>query len=244
MIGIYKITNTITDKFYIGSSIDVKRRHREHLTDLKGNSHHSYMLQRAFNKYGADKFKFEVIEECEECELRDREQWYLDNFQPYIKTNGYNINPTAFGGRDVKLSEETKSKISKSLIGKMAGSKHPQYGKTGEKSYWYGKHLSEETKEKLSKSKIGKYLGENHPNYGKKMSDAQKEKLRKSAKETKLSVGEKNPNSKITVEQVREIRSLYSTGKYFHRQLGEMFCIKKSQIGNIVNYISWKDVIV
>ena len=58
-IGIYMITNTIDNKRYIGKSIDLKRRIRKHKYYLSNETHHNIHLQRAYNKYGLEYFKFE-----------------------------------------------------------------------------------------------------------------------------------------------------------------------------------------
>ena len=64
IIGIYSITNTLNNKRYIGYSIDIQRRWATHKRDLKNNKHENDHLQKAYNKYGEDAFKFEIIEEC------------------------------------------------------------------------------------------------------------------------------------------------------------------------------------
>ena len=60
--------------------------------------------------------------------------------------NGYNTSE--YGSGDFKRSEETRRKISEARTGK----KNPLIGMTGEKAYWYGKHLSEEHRKKLSEA--------------------------------------------------------------------------------------------
>lgn len=61
MVGIYKITNTANRKFYIGSSIVCNKRQQVHFSRLKHGKHANKHLQAAWNKYGSDKFTFEVI---------------------------------------------------------------------------------------------------------------------------------------------------------------------------------------
>lgn len=89
-IGIYKITNIVNGKFYIGSSKNINNRKNRHASSLRCGKHHSTHLQRAFDKYGHEKFKFEVVERCKEGELIEREQYYLDLLKPYDYKVGYN----------------------------------------------------------------------------------------------------------------------------------------------------------
>ena len=77
--GIYKIVNLQTDKYYVGSTKDFKKRKQNHFSGLKNNYHPNKHLQNAYNKYGADNFKFEIIEYVKEELLLDIEQSYLDD---------------------------------------------------------------------------------------------------------------------------------------------------------------------
>lgn len=63
MVGyIYRITNIITNKCYVGITEDYPRRMKKHIKDLNSNKHHSYKLQEAWNRYGSDKFEWTVRE--------------------------------------------------------------------------------------------------------------------------------------------------------------------------------------
>jgi group I intron endonuclease len=59
--GIYKITTLHNNKIYIGSSICLQKRQKDHINDLKRNKHYIKYLQRIFNKYGEDNFKIEFL---------------------------------------------------------------------------------------------------------------------------------------------------------------------------------------
>lgn len=96
--GIYSITNTINQKKYIGSSKHIYSRWREHKRLLKKNKHHSGHLQKSWNKYGEDSFKFDVVCECDCSELLLKEQYYIDYYKSYQEEFGYNISSTAKGG--------------------------------------------------------------------------------------------------------------------------------------------------
>jgi len=126
--GIYKITNLVNSKFYIGSSVAVNSRWNEHKSKLRRKIHVNPFLQKAWNKYGEDNFKFDVVELCEEKDSLDREQYYLDTLKPF-RGVGYNISKIA-GGGDTFSSMTKKAKkefIKKSIhFGKDNG----MFGKT------------------------------------------------------------------------------------------------------------------
>lgn len=90
-IGIYKITNLLNNKIYIGStSKSFNIRWGNHKSKLKDNKHYNKHLQYAYNKYGSDNFKYEILEVCLKEDLIKREQYYIDTLKPQ-----YNINPEA-----------------------------------------------------------------------------------------------------------------------------------------------------
>ena len=92
MIGIYKITNLINGKCYVGQSDNIKRRWKDHKVAAfyeKGSGYDA-PLYRAIRKYGLRNFKFEVVEECLKEELNAREMFYISHFDSY--ENGYNQN--------------------------------------------------------------------------------------------------------------------------------------------------------
>jgi len=118
MFSIYKITNTANGNFYIGSSVNVRRRFSVHQSDLRKGAHHCEPLQRAWNKYGPDCFVFEVIENHPDAHaMADAEnQWLAEHGR---KRYFYNVGTragAAFLGR--KHSEEAREKMSASHKGK------------------------------------------------------------------------------------------------------------------------------
>jgi group I intron endonuclease len=105
--GIYKITNTIDGKVYIGSSVDVRGRFNSHRSDLRQNKHGNSKLQRAWKKHGEEAFVFEIIEECAPGDVRDIEQRYLDEL--FIKSDRnefYNLYSSACGLTPEQAREE------------------------------------------------------------------------------------------------------------------------------------------
>ncbi len=112
-IGIYHIINRVNGKFYIGSSNHIYRRCRRHKNDLISNTHGNAHLQASWNKYGQCQFDFYIVEIISnENDLLIREQYHLNNAP---KENVYNLS---FSVERTFLTEETKQKISQSLLGK------------------------------------------------------------------------------------------------------------------------------
>lgn len=90
MIGIYKIENKANGKVYIGQSIDIDNRWKNHRCELRRNAHYNDHLQRAWNKYGEDSFVFSIIEECVETELDEKEIYWIDYLHSCEYEYGYN----------------------------------------------------------------------------------------------------------------------------------------------------------
>jgi group I intron endonuclease len=97
--GIYKITNIVNNKFYIGSSVDIYHRLKHHYSDLKNNKHGNKYFLRSYIKYGKNNFNVEILEEVPKELLLIKEQYYKDlykNTNDFIILNSYecylNIN--------------------------------------------------------------------------------------------------------------------------------------------------------
>ena len=89
MIGIYKITNKINNKSYIGQSIDIKIRWLQHIYEGKRNNPQGKLYSAMF-KEGIDNFSFEVLEECplDQNVLNEKERQWIEYYNSY--ENGYN----------------------------------------------------------------------------------------------------------------------------------------------------------
>lgn len=90
--GIYKITNTINNKCYIGQSKDIYRRWREEKTAVTNpaDSEYESPRSRAIRKYGLENFTFEILEECGVDQLNIREGYWAKHYNSYVP-NGYNV---------------------------------------------------------------------------------------------------------------------------------------------------------
>lgn len=103
--GIYKITNLINQKCYIGQSIDILRRWRNHKTTSQNSlkEAYEYPLYRAFRKYGLENFSFEILEECTQAELDSKESFYIEKYNSIIQ--GYNQSLVGQGGTKITPQE-------------------------------------------------------------------------------------------------------------------------------------------
>ena len=88
--GIYKITNTITNDFYIGSSKNIKQRWASHKKPSRWKKHPNNPMYLDMRKYGTDKFVFEVIAEVEPEELKVTEQKFIETLKPTYNSNRAN----------------------------------------------------------------------------------------------------------------------------------------------------------
>lgn len=90
--AVYKITNKINGKIYIGSSGNLGYRWTSHIYDLQSNSHHSQELQSDWNKYGFSNFTFEVID-LDKDNFLEVEQYNIDKYDSInIGYNSINAN--------------------------------------------------------------------------------------------------------------------------------------------------------
>lgn len=182
--GIYKITNTINEKVYVGQSKNLNTRFTNHLYRINRGEHHNEYLQRSFDKHGEDKFVYEILEEIEDLSILDsREKYWIDHYGGINSNDTYNL-------KDPLLNEHNdyvRGKISKA--------------NSGENNPNYGNKWTDEQKENMSKSRKGKSWEELHgkdkakemrenaseSQIGREHSEETKEKIRKA------NIGEKNP---------------------------------------------------
>lgn len=88
--GVYKITNTITGDFYIGSSKDVKKRWMSHKWPSALKKCPNNPMYQDFQRYGLDYFVFEILEEVESEKLKEAEQQFIEKLKPTYNSNRAN----------------------------------------------------------------------------------------------------------------------------------------------------------
>jgi group I intron endonuclease len=166
--GIYKILNKISNKFYIGSAINLTERWRLHQFQLNKNSHRNPHLQAAWNKYWSVSFEFIILELIKDKnKLLEREQYWIDLTKCCDRNIGYNVHLIAGSPLGLKRSKETIEKLR--IVGKfkMKGKKHSDKTKkqmseaAKDNKNSFGFRHTEEAKQKIGRAHIGLKSGRN-----------------------------------------------------------------------------------
>lgn len=104
--GIYKITNKINNKSYIGQSVNINNRWYVHKATKD-----DYPIHRAIQKYGKNNFSWEILEECTESQLSEREIYYIAKYNTFMyakNSNGYNLTPGGEQGNTKPVNQYSK----------------------------------------------------------------------------------------------------------------------------------------
>jgi len=101
--GIYKITNEVNGKIYVGQSQNVFKRKMQHFSELRANAHENHCLQSDWNKNHGRHFTWEVIEYCPIEELNEREQYWITALNS-LEPHGYNMGWVPYKRRTQKKS--------------------------------------------------------------------------------------------------------------------------------------------
>lgn len=157
--GVYQIQSKIKpERIYIGSSVNIQNRQRQHLQYLNKNNHDNNKLQNHFNKYGNNDLQFSLLLECDKEVLIHAEQAFLDYYKPYF--NICKVAGSILGFKWTKKSCENVSKSRKGCIPYMKGKHHSKETKLKLRIINLGKKHSEETKQKIRKGNLHKIISE------------------------------------------------------------------------------------
>lgn len=160
--GIYTIENLVNGKLYVGYAINIDSRKINHIGKLRTRKHKNQYLQAAWDKYGEDKFRFEVIEYCDKEYLHTMEHYWCNILNVHDKKYGYNMRPTHPYGNPTH-SKETREKLGRGSRGKPC----PEHVKEANRNR---KH-TEDVKKLIAEAGKRRVLSEESR---KKMSDKQK----------------------------------------------------------------------
>ena len=207
--GIYMVENRNTGQRYIGQSIHIYQRWKEH-TNFPNMS---MRIDRAIKKHGADNFNLKVICELEQDDdlLNEMEKYYIWKFNTYQDKNHYNQTPggdfnpmkvpeIAKKNSEAKKGKKPSEEIKKKMSEAKSGENNPMFGKKGEESPNFGRKHTPEAKARISKA----LSGENHPMYGQKLSE-----------ETRKKMSETHKNKKHSEETKKKISEARNTTGYF-----------------------------
>lgn len=230
--GIYKIKNMINGKVYVGQSVDIEQRWRQHTQYCNNDNRNSSHLYKSMKKYGIDNFEFSIICEVPESSLDQYEISYIKYYETTNSNKGYN---KTHGGANGRLSEETKKKISAANKGKkrteeekqkmsnIQKNRSPEIAKRaglklrGRQSPNKGVPHTEEAKQKIKIARSKQIITEEHKQ---NMSKAQKG--RKHSEETKKKIGCSNKGKVVSNETKLKMSNQYIYNDIIYNGMREL----------------------
>lgn len=247
MFYIYKITNIINNKIYIGKTNDVERRWKEHLKIAKAgekDKRYSY-LHASINKYSKENFIKTILNVFDsENDAFQAEKSFIKQLNAMNRKIGMNLTEGGEGSSGYRHSKENLEKMSVSHIGQiswMLGKKASEETKEKQRIAHLGKTQSQEIREKISKGLTGKPKPEGFAqnlreiNTGKKLTKESREKI------SIANRGENSSTCKLKENDVISIRKLYTDGKSIST-LAKIYNVNYSTIRAIIYRKSWKHV--
>ena len=256
MTGIYKITNLVNKKMYIGQAVNIEiSRWKKHKSLLRNNRHWNKHLQASWNKYGENNFIFEIIIECHSEVLNDSEEYFISYYNTQNNKFGYNKTTGGDGiknykhtdeakvkisiaAKRYKLSEENKNKLIKSNTGRIKSKeelkKLSEAAKGRKISEWHKQQLINSKKDKLVSDETRLKISQSRKGF--KMSEEQKLKL------SLINKGKPSSNKKINQIERENIFNLFTNNPYlFKDEIAKQYNVSYSTIYGILKEFGFKN---
>jgi group I intron endonuclease len=229
--GIYKLTNIINGKVYIGKSINIRNRLARHKSGENKTKGKCY-LQNAIIKYGWDNFKVDILEIFQDFEktednnvaLLEREAYYIQLFESTDRTKGYNRCKYSSDTCGMRHTEDAKNNMKKSWKDRvysdsMLEKKRLVQLRRVEKEKARAERLEKYKKNKIEKEKLREYILNN----GRKLSIEHKEKLRLAKLGKKRGPLSEDHKRKIGLPKIGKPRSEETREKIRKAHLGNTY---------------------
>lgn len=254
IISIYKIKCLKNKKIYIGSSKDTIKRWNTHKCLLRKNKHHCSRLQKAWNKYGEQNFSFYIIEILPTSDfLIDKEQFWIDYYDSY--NLGFNGRPKAENNHHHVWTDEQRAAQSKRMTGRKINMTQEQKhlrsiqfrGENNTKSILnedYVRDIVLMSNNGMNAMAIGRRLGINHSTVMNVLDRRTWNHVTSDLDIKKPSPkGSGHPNSKLTENQVLEIKQRIKNGET-QKNIAKDYDIAAGTVGNIKRGESWSHLVV
>lgn len=218
--NIYVFTNKINGKQYVGQTINIEDRYKQHRKDSKNKDKKpNSIFYRAIRKYGFDNFDFKVIEtDIDISEIHEREKFWIKELNT-MKPNGYNLTEGGEGTFGYRHTEESKKKMSEMKKGVPAKPKSEETRRKLSEAN-RGKKLSEETKIKIGNANRGRKLTDEHK---KRISETQKGRVHSEEHNKNVSLGLLNMSPEKKAERSRKAtETKKANGMDFAKHFREM----------------------
>ncbi len=198
---------------YVGISINIEKRWRQHKNCLKGNYHDNKYLQQSWDKHGEDSFEFHILEEVDCYDKSYKlEKEYAYTFGYGDRNLCFNIGSpgetNGFVGK--RHTEKAKQKMSEAK----QGEKNHNFGKKGEKSPMFGRKHTEEAKQKISEAHQGE------KSYNTKLTESEARFI-------------------LTVKTTRKNQK---AGDFKQKELADFFDVTVQCIKHIMQRTRWKHI--
>lgn len=210
---IYLIRNLLDQKTYVGQTGDLRMRWYSHQSGARTNKDH--LLYRAMRLYGIENFSFEMIEECDDSHVNEREAFWISHHQSTDRNFGYNL----LLGNLVfhRHTDESKAKISAAMKNRYFS---PQHRKRLSRSSKGRKHTLE-AKQKMSAAKLGKCPRDLPEIQAKRWSS------------------EGNPRATTTYEIAKQIRDHHATTNESIASIARQFSLSYKTVYGIIRGSSY-----